>query len=304
MTDSRGFFKMTNDYPEHPKVVEAGGDAGWLNVCAIAYCSRTFTDGMIPISLVPRLSDRENPKQLASTLLDVGLWHKSGHDCERCAQPDDRHYVIHDYLDHQTSAVKAREISAKRAIAGQKGGQAKAAASKLLSNSQASASSKSVAEEEVEEEAHKKRTTSSSTPRKRAVRQDAATAEPDPETAARDKLAREVLDWWWAQLDPKPAGKNAFHASLRVITNLLAVGHEPKSVAAAARTIGTPLTVPRMEIELGRMRTAAASANGAATNGHLVAVSPAARPSATARALVEADLAGEEAKRIVYGGAL
>lgn len=86
--------------------------------------------------------------------------------------------------------------------------------------------------------------------------------EPDPDTAARDKLAREVLAWWWEQLSPRPAGKQAWHASLRVINNLLSVGHEAKAVAAAARTIGTPLTVPRMEIELGRMRTAAAATNG------------------------------------------
>lgn len=260
MADSRGFFKMTNDYPEHPKVVEAGGDAGWLNVCAIAYCSRTFTDGMIPISLVPRLSDRENPKQLASTLLGVGLWHSSGHGCERCPQPDERHYVVHDYLDHQTSAAKAREISVKRAIAGQRGGRAKAAnkvSSNLPESGYADASSKTEAEEEVEEEVHEKKTSSSSTPRKRRVRQAQPDTEPDAETAARDKLAREVLAWWWDQLDPKPAGKNAYHASLRVLTNLLAVGHDAKAVAAAARTIGTPLTTARMEIELGRMRTAA-----------------------------------------------
>lgn len=86
--------------------------------------------------------------------------------------------------------------------------------------------------------------------------------EPDPETAARDKLAREVVAWWWDQLAIKPAGKQAWHASVRIVSNLLAVGHEAKAVATAARAIGAPLTTPRMEIELGRMRTTAAAANG------------------------------------------
>lgn len=166
MADSRGFFKLTNGFPEHWKVEEVGGDAGWLHVCALAYCSRNLTDGLIPISLVPRLSDRENPKQLARALLDVGLWHAAGHECKKCVQPDARHYVIHDYLDHQTSAERARETSAKRAIAGQRGGKAKAAGNKLPSNLPGrgydDASSKSLAEEEQEEELHKKKTSSSS----------------------------------------------------------------------------------------------------------------------------------------------
>ena len=165
MADARGFFKVTNNFPDHPKVVEVGGDAGWLHVCAMAYCSGNLTDGMIPIKLVPRLSDREQPKQLASKLLDVGLWHASGHHCKNCAQPDDKHYVIHDYLDHQTSAQRARETSLKRADAGRKGGEAKAAASNLLGAGYGGASSKRVPEEEQEEESKKK--TSSSSPRKR-----------------------------------------------------------------------------------------------------------------------------------------
>jgi hypothetical protein len=155
MADSRGYFKVTNSFPEHSKIIEVGGDAGWLHVCALAHCSRNLTDGFVPINLVPRLSDRENPRQLAGNLLAVGLWHAAGHECKKCEQPDDRHYVIHDYLDHQTSAARARETSVKRAIAGQRGGQAKAAASKLLGGGYGDASSKSLAEVEVEVEVHR-----------------------------------------------------------------------------------------------------------------------------------------------------
>lgn len=258
MADQRGFFKLTNSFPEHQKIAAAGGDAGWLWICGTAYCSRNFTDGMIPIGIVPRLSDREHPQQIARVLLEVGLWHAAGHDCARCVQPDSRHYLVHDYLEHQTSAERARETSVKRSIAGQKGGKAKAAASKLPDAGYNGASSKSLPEVEVEVEVETKAKDKPPTPRKRAVK--AATPKPeDPETEARRKLAEEILRWWWEQLTTKPAGKNAWHASLRVVTNLLAVGHEPKAVAAAAREIGTPLTVARMEIALGR------------TNGHRVA---------------------------------
>lgn len=198
MADARGFFKITNGFPEHWKVEDAGGDAGWLYVCALAYCSRNLTDGLIPITIVPRLSDREHPKQLASKLLDVGLWHASGHECKKCVQPDARHYIVHDYLDHQTSAERARETSIKRAIAGQRGGKAKAASSKLLDRGYDGASSKSLAEEEQEEEVHTKKTSSSSGRAKRATRI------PDDFAVTADMVA-------WAR-------KNAPHADGKIET--------------------------------------------------------------------------------------
>lgn len=99
-------------------------------------------------------------------------------------------------------------------------------------------------------------------------------AEVDPETAARNELAKQVLDWWWTQLPIKPSGKGAYHSSLRVINNLLSVGHEAKDIASAARGIGAPITTARMEIELGRNGRVVGSAL-AVVNGH------AAKPSTT-----------------------
>lgn len=101
-------------------------------------------------------------------------------------------------------------------------------------------------------------------PRKRSGRRNAQQppAEPDPDTVARDTLARQIVAWWWDQLAIKPAGKQAWHASVRIVANLLAVGHEPKAVATAARAIGVPLSTPGMERELGRMHRAAGGHNG------------------------------------------
>lgn len=126
-------------------------------------------------------------------------------------------------------------------------------------------------------------------PRKRSARRNAKQPppEPDPETAARDTLAREIVTWWWDQLAIKPAGKQAWHASVRIVANLLAVGHEAKSVAAAARTIGVPLSTPGMERELGRMHRAANGHNGQPT-----------RPSTTdQRIQAGLDLAAKYAER-------
>ena len=86
--------------------------------------------------------------------------------------------------------------------------------------------------------------------RKSRARPKPAAEPPDPEAGARDKLAREVVAWWWERLKIKPAGKGAWFASLAVVNSLLEVGWPAKDVATAARTIGSPLTVPRMEIQL------------------------------------------------------
>jgi hypothetical protein len=122
VADRGTYIKMSDSLPEHRKIVAAGGDAGWLHVCALAYCSRNRTDGFFPADLVPRLSDRRQPVKLAAKLCDVHLWHAPGHDCKKCPQPPAGEYVVHDYLEHQRSAAKIAEISGKRAASGSRGG--------------------------------------------------------------------------------------------------------------------------------------------------------------------------------------
>lgn len=121
------YIKLNDALPEHRKIVAAGGDAGWLHVCGLAYASRNLSDGRIPIGMVARLSDRKQPDKLASKLCEVRLWHEAGHDCDRCPQPDADEYIIHDYLKHQRSADHVTAIKAKRATAGRNGGNKKAA---------------------------------------------------------------------------------------------------------------------------------------------------------------------------------
>ncbi|MFG2001738.1 hypothetical protein ACGFNU_21560 [Spirillospora sp. NPDC048911] len=124
------YIKLNDALPEHRKIVAAGGDAGWLHVCGLAYASRNLSDGRIPIGMVPRLSDRKQPDKLAKKLCEVRLWHAVGHDCDRCPQPADDEYVIHDYLNHQRSAEDVSAIKEKRAAAGRRGGSKKAANTK------------------------------------------------------------------------------------------------------------------------------------------------------------------------------
>src|SRR5215472_7672419 len=97
-------YVVSDGMPEHPKLERAGGDAGWLHVCALGWCSRQETDGVIPHEKAMRVSDRRHPDRLVRTLVEQDLWHASGHECKKCPQPFPGSYVIHDFLEERGSA--------------------------------------------------------------------------------------------------------------------------------------------------------------------------------------------------------
>lgn len=94
---------LDDQFPDHPKVVLAGGDAAWLFVCGLAYCRRHGTDGFIPGPQVPKLSDRKAPMRLASKLVEVGLWDEDG-----------EHFRVHDYADWNRSS-ESRSAAGRKA---------------------------------------------------------------------------------------------------------------------------------------------------------------------------------------------
>lgn len=112
-------------FPEHPKVLAAGGDAAWLYICGLCFTNRNLTEGRIPKAVVPRLSDRKAPARLAQRLVDVGLWHE-----EKDA------YVIHDWEKYNegAEAVKARKEQARNAARARWSGKPKNAPSIADSN--------------------------------------------------------------------------------------------------------------------------------------------------------------------------
>lgn len=150
--DPRLYFRLHEGYPDSPKIAKVGGDAGWLDICAIAYCARNLTDGLIPKGMVPRLSDRSEPQALACLLLDVGRWHEAGHDCDTCPQPGANEYVVHDYLEHQRSAAEVADLRRKRSEAGAKGGRTRANRQALAKQTLEQTASKVQPETETETE--------------------------------------------------------------------------------------------------------------------------------------------------------
>lgn len=106
------WVKLDDQFPMHPKMVEAGGDAAWLHVCALCYCAQHLTDGMLPKAIVDRLSDRKNPARLAARLVEVGAWIDRGDVFE-----------LHGFLEFNRSreeVVREREAAKERRAKGGK----------------------------------------------------------------------------------------------------------------------------------------------------------------------------------------
>ena len=98
--------RFDDQYPDHPKVIEAGPLAAWLNVCAICYASRYLTDGFIPAGQIRKLADLDNPMRLVEKLVEVGLWERS-----------EGGFRVHDYLEYNPSREKVlaeREAARRR----------------------------------------------------------------------------------------------------------------------------------------------------------------------------------------------
>ena len=89
-------FYLEQDFPFHPKVAMAGGDAAWLYVCGMAWGCKHLT-GIIPKQMVGQLSDRKQPLKLAARLCEVGLWHDRGD-----------HFEIHDFEVRNAKMLAAR----------------------------------------------------------------------------------------------------------------------------------------------------------------------------------------------------
>lgn len=124
------WVRIDDGFPEHQKVLDAGGDAAWLHVCALAWCNRNLTDGFIPTSIVPRLSDRRTPMKHAANLQRVGLWDAT-----------EGGWVIHDYLEFQPSKARVeadRSAARKRMADARNGGSSAGSSGEVRANNSGS----------------------------------------------------------------------------------------------------------------------------------------------------------------------
>jgi hypothetical protein len=128
------WVQIDDNFPNHPKVLQAGPVAAWLFICGLCYCRKYLTGGFIPTHAVKTLGAQ--PKAITA-LVEARLW-----------EGDRGGYWIHGYsafyqddADKQTSEERRRQ----KREAGRKGG---LAAQARLKQNQAGATKSGQAETE------------------------------------------------------------------------------------------------------------------------------------------------------------
>lgn len=108
------WFKVDDSFYDHPKVFDLPDAAVALWTRAGCWSARNLTDGFVPARMCARLCDDHDTA--ARALVDSGLWKRARGG-----------YRFHDWAEFQPTAASVKELKAKRAEAGRKGGHAKAA---------------------------------------------------------------------------------------------------------------------------------------------------------------------------------
>ena len=116
--DQRGWAPVDTGYLDNPKmldVLDASGTATLMHLASILYCAQHFTDGHISPGVARRKVGAT--KEDDRLLIDAGLWHEAGHDCDECPQPEPNKVYVHDFLQHNRTAAQAKRVSERRSEA-------------------------------------------------------------------------------------------------------------------------------------------------------------------------------------------
>lgn len=108
------WFKIDDSFYDHPKVFDAPDCAVALWTRAGTWSARNLTDGFVPTGMPARLCD--DPDTAVKELVRRGLWIRTTGG-----------FRFHDWANYQPSREAVEDLRTKRAEAGRRGGQAKAA---------------------------------------------------------------------------------------------------------------------------------------------------------------------------------
>lgn len=103
---------LDDNFPNHPKAVQAGPVAAYLFVCGLCYCRRYHTDGFIPTKALPALGLTARPARMVDALVDCGLWDRI---------EDGSGFKIHGYSEFYADANDKADKETRRKN-GRKGG--------------------------------------------------------------------------------------------------------------------------------------------------------------------------------------
>lgn len=118
MADKRAFAKFDVGYLDNPKmldVLDASSNAILMHFASVLYCAQHLTDGLVASKAMQRKTGGTD--QDAQILIENGLWHTSGHECESCPQPPAGKVYVHDFLEHNRDSAEAKRVSEKRSKA-------------------------------------------------------------------------------------------------------------------------------------------------------------------------------------------
>lgn len=107
------WIKLDDQIFTHPKLVDLSKDAKLLYLAGLCYCGAQLTDGLITkgATRVLLATIEANCEAIAS-LIDAELWEAN----------DSGGFLVHDYLEHQSSRDEVLAVKGARAKAGQAGG--------------------------------------------------------------------------------------------------------------------------------------------------------------------------------------
>lgn len=118
MADKRAFAKFDVGYLDNPKmldVLDASSTAILMHFASVLYCAQHLTDGIVAAKAMQRKAG--GSAEDIQILLNAGLWHEPGHDCDGCPEPPEGKIYVHDFLQHNRKAAEAKRVSEKRSEA-------------------------------------------------------------------------------------------------------------------------------------------------------------------------------------------
>lgn len=107
------WFKIDDKAHSHPKFMRAGNAALGLWLRCGSYSAQHLTEGIVSGVVAQLYGTAPQAKKLVKT----GLWHESGHDCDRCPDPNPGDYVIHDFFEGGRNTTRAQHEANKTAAA-------------------------------------------------------------------------------------------------------------------------------------------------------------------------------------------
>lgn len=99
------WVKLTDGFPEDPRIEHLSDRAFRFHVTALCYCARNLTDGYLTpkaATLTALVAGYKKPDVLVDELVTAGLWTKNGEG-----------WWIPKFLDYNQSAEEVREARAK-----------------------------------------------------------------------------------------------------------------------------------------------------------------------------------------------